>query len=114
MVRSTTTGISGWVAGRTPATRSGTTHLVGEVEAIIGTFELQRPSECLFPLHTTVNANLLRQVGVLAGLGAGARAGAGWLPAHLVEDHLPILWVPRCQEHLLAFFMYLVDARGQV
>lgn len=41
-------------------------------------------------------------------------AGDGWLPAHLIEDHLPILWVPRCQEDLLALFMNLIDARGQV
>lgn len=97
-------------------TGSGSPHLVGEVETVIGTFQLQRPGERLFPLHASVHADLQWRMvnGVLAGSGAVVMAGDGWLPAHLIEDHLPILWVPRCQEDLLAFFMNLIDARGQV
>lgn len=34
--------------------------------------------------------------------------------AHLVEDHLSILRVSRRQEHLLAFLIDLINARGQV
>lgn len=33
---------------------------------------------------------------------------------HLVEDHLPVLWVSGGQENLLALLIDLVDARSQV
>lgn len=33
---------------------------------------------------------------------------------HLIEDHLPVLWVPGGQENLLALLIDLVDAWSQV
>lgn len=47
-------------------------------------------------------------------LGAGLHVLGGLAPTHLIEDHLPILWVPRGKEHLLALLIDLINAWSQV
>lgn len=55
----------------------------------------------------------LEHAGGLA-LGPGLDLLGGSVSPHLVEDHLPVLGVPRGQENLLALLIDLIDARSQV
>lgn len=89
-------------------------HLVGQVEAVIGTRELQGLGQRGLPLQAAVHADLPgtgRSAGVVR-MGTG-REGLG-APSHLVQDYLAILRVPRGQEYLLALFIDLLNAGGQV
>lgn len=52
------------------------THLVGEVEAVMGASQLQRPGVSLLPLQATVHADLPRHMDV-RGLGGMGGGGAG-------------------------------------
>lgn len=84
----------------------------------MGARQLQRPGVSLVPLQAAVHADLqehmgLEHAGGLA-LGPGLDLLGGSVSPHLVEDHLPVLGVPRGQENLLALLIDLIDARSQV
>lgn len=51
------------------------THLVGEVEAVMGAGELQRPGVSLLPLQAAVHADLPQHTGVRGLGGMGGRGG---------------------------------------
>lgn len=59
------------------------THLVGEVEAVMGARQLQRPGVGLFPLQATVHTDLRARryqvMGRVVSRGGGAVSGAGLL-----------------------------------